>query len=409
MKINTISRYLILTTVFLVPFYFLRFKILGIPTNVFEVAVLVSAASIAFKRPYHSVGWWPWLLSGVALLTAIFSPDPRVALGIFKGWFLIPTLFAWAIVQVFNAHNINRLRLPLLASASIVSIWAILQKAGVVTALFYQAGDASFTAYLSEGRAFGPFESPNYLAMYLVPVFFMVLPLIWAKVKLWQKTLTIFAVALILLAVFFSLSRGGGAAMGVGLIVYLLISGLKKYRSYSIKYLAAAALTLIIALNISYYILAPRVQSKTGGDAIRQEILDYSLKLARQNPLWGVGLGNFQEAVRRSSTGHASFQTYALPFALHPHNLLLALWLNLGLAGLAVFLVIIYRIIKNLAGHPETATLAAALAAILVHGLFDTTYFKNDLSAVFWLIFAISCLLASQNTNLKSQNHISKT
>jgi len=403
---NAIFRYLILTTVFLVPFYFLRFQILGIPTNVFEVAVLASATSIAFKRPYRSIGWWPWLLSGTALLTAIFSPDPRVALGIFKGWFFIPTLFAWAIVQIFNAHNTNRLRFPLLASASIVSVWAILQKVGVVTALFYQAGDASFGAYLSEGRAFGPFESPNYLAMYLVPVFFIVLPLAWSKVKLWKKILGSICIVLILLAVFSSASRGGGVAFGTGLIVYLLAIGLKKYRSYNLKYLAAAALTLIIALNISYYILAARLQSPAGGDAIRQEILDYSLKLTRQNPLAGVGLGNFQEAIRQISIGHASFQTYALPFALHPHNLLLALWLNLGLAGLVVFLAVVYRILKNLAGHPDAATLAAALTAILVHGLFDTTYFKNDLSAVFWLIFAI-ILISSQYDSKKSQNHTS--
>ena len=389
MKNNPISQYLVLTTVFLIPFYFFRFQILGIPTNVIEVAIIVSAVSVAFRRPYRSFGWWPWTLSGVALIAALIAPDTRVALGVFKGWFFLPTLFAWTIIQIFDANSYHRLRISLLASAAIVSLWAILQKFGFIGTLFYQVGDTSFSAYLSEGRAFGPFGSPNYLAMYLVPVLFLVLPLVWSKAKLWQRFLVACGIGLILAAIACSLSRGGGVALLAGLLVLVAVKYLKLLK---FKHLAAAALTLIIALNISYYILAPRLQTNSGGDAIRQEILGYSLRLVRQHPIWGTGLGNFQTKVREISASNLPFQTYALPFALHPHNLLLAFYLNLGLAGLLVFLFIIYRMIKNLAHHPGAATLSAALVAILVHGLFDTTYFKNDLSILFWLIFAIGLL-----------------
>lgn len=395
MKNNPISRCLILITVFLVPFYFFRFKILGIPTNILEVAIIVSALSAAFKRPFRPFGWWWWLPSAVAFIAAIIAPDTRVALGIFKGWFFLPTLFAWTIVQVFDATSYHRLRIPLLASATVVSLWAVLQNFGLIGTLFYQVGDASFNAYLEEGRAFGPFGSPNYLAMYLVPTIFTILSLSNARDKFLQKIVPYCGLGLMLVALIFSGSRGGGMALIAGLIVF---SAARYTKLLNLKYLAAA-LTAIIALNLAYYFVAPRLQSSSGGDAIRQEILDYSLKLTRQNPLWGTGLGNFQSAIGEASTGHASFQSFALPFALHPHNLLLALYLNLGLAGLLAFLFIIYRVLKNLAAHPDGATLAAALTAILAHGLFDTTYFKNDLSVVFWLIVAISLIIPRYNSD----------
>ncbi|PIS07344.1 hypothetical protein COT78_04275, partial [Candidatus Berkelbacteria bacterium CG10_big_fil_rev_8_21_14_0_10_43_13] len=40
--------------------------------------------------------------------------------------------------------------------------------------------------------------------------------------------------------------------------------------------------------------------------------------------------------------------------------------------------------------------LMMAMAAILIHGLFDTTYFKNDLSSIFWLIIALAEVLHVQ-------------
>ena len=37
------------------------------------------------------------------------------------------------------------------------------------------------------------------------------------------------------------------------------------------------------------------------------------------------------------------------------------------------------------------------MTAILFHGLFDTTYLKNDLAAIFWLLIAVSLVLKKQN------------
>ena len=43
----------------------------------------------------------------------------------------------------------------------------------------------------------------------------------------------------------------------------------------------------------------------------------------------------------------------------------------------------------------------AALSAILIHGLVDTPYFKNDLSIIFWVLIA---LLIIQTHHLPLRN-----
>ena len=85
---------------------------------------------------------------------------------------------------------------------------------------------------------------------------------------------------------------------------------------------------------------------------------------------------------------------------LYPHNLLLAVWVELGLAGLLIFLTILYQFFRacfspphggrgNARGWGLRAGLVVALSVILIHGLVDVPYFKNDLAMLFWVIVAL--------------------
>jgi len=96
---------------------------------------------------------------------------------------------------------------------------------------------------------------------------------------------------------------------------------------------------------------------------------------------------------------------------LYPHNIFLNFWTELGLAGLLLFIWIMVKSIKvliadirypmsdkistfklqitNLASGQDKYLklgLLGALVVIIVHGLVDVPYFKNDLSLLFWLI-----------------------
>lgn len=400
-----------LLCVFIIPFYFFRFSIFGIRTNILECAIiLLLMVSLPFilkgKRlnlDREILNWFlPLFLLLIVLLSTLPAEDRIRALGIFKGWFLIPAIFAWLLEKNFNTKNIRSIAIPLYFSLLLVSVWVLLQKSGYVSTLFYQTGDGNFSRYLLEKRFFGPFESPNYLAMFLVPSFFISLSLA-QKVKIPHFTRNLFflSLALPLIALHFSGSRAGLLALFFGSLVYLNYRYVNTQKSSDRKpFFWGAFILLFITINSAYLFFASRFFKPEGsGDKIRVEIYQYSIEMVKDNFLSGVGLGNFINQITRLSEGNTAFQVFALPFALHSHNLFMTLWLNIGLFGLLAFILIIAKFYSDAlkTNSPMRAVIMAAMTAILFHGLFDTTYFKNDLSAIFWLLIAISLVLKKEN------------
>src|SRR5690242_6261168 len=90
-------------TTFLIPFYFLRFS-LGVPTNIFEVAVVVSFIVFLIHRTkaqtYFKWGSWPiYLILFFATVALVVSHGSVAALGIWKGWFIIPYLYYLLVIN----------------------------------------------------------------------------------------------------------------------------------------------------------------------------------------------------------------------------------------------------------------------------------------------------------------------
>ena len=398
--------YLIYISLFLIPAYIFRFSVLEIPTNVFEVAVIITALAfiinrlISKKNQKFNFGFWPaYILLLAAIISAIVASDKTVALGILKGWFLAPAIFYFVIINSFDNKKIKKLSIPLFISLILVSLWAILQKLGVITTLFYQVGDSGFSDYLSRFRAFGPFESPNYLAMFVVPVTFITLPIFGFFKKTIDKILIAALYLLPLFALYSSHSLGGLLAFGFGIISLFAVLLAKTYRAKMLNSgakISALALALIITAVGFAYIFSS-IGGETYSNAIRKDIYRYSFDLIQSHPLLGIGLGEFQKSVEKISISNTGFQMYGLSYALHPHNVFLAVWLNLGLLGILAFLYLIGSFFWRLGRHGGdvliVASAFAAMVAILIHGLVDTTYFKNDLSAIFWLILSISVIL----------------
>ena len=75
----------------------------------------------------------------------------------------------------------------------------------------------------------------------------------------------------------------------------------------------------------------------------------------------------------------------------YPHTLVFNFWSETGLLGLAAFTGVVVRWIKEClqVWRKQRATDAmiffAPLVALLVHGLVDVPYFKNDLALQFWI------------------------
>jgi len=427
-------------TTFLIPFYIFRFKVFGIPTNVFEIGVLLLLiTTIAQYSRYKiqdtnkfqiqninnqicklNIGNWGLSVSCFLFLVSCFLGVWRAgwsteSLGIFKSWVVVPMVFGGVICywqekgrrekekahnNTFNqpllplAFNLSPIFLGLYTSMLVVSVWAILQKIGLISTLFYQATDTSFAQYLGNGfRAFGPFESPNYLAMFIVPTALLAvgtnLKFKISNSKFWKGAFYL-SLVLPLLALYFSQSRAGWIAMVGAISVIGVIWLYRRLKSSTWQILLLISALILYSV---FYILLFKYGLR-GTDTIRLQIYQYSWQMLKENWLFGLGAGNFQQTLAQMPLSD-SFRQNALSYAYHPHNLYLALWLNFGILGLVSFIGLVAVFFRKVLTRPGNLWLLAAMAAILIHGILDTTFFKNDLAVIFWLI--ISFAYATEN------------
>jgi O-antigen ligase len=134
--------------------------------------------------------------------------------------------------------------------------------------------------------------------------------------------------------------------------------------------------------------------------ASRVMIWNASREMIIDSPIVGIGSGNFQEAYLRYQQRFPQYLEWAVP---HPHNILLALWLNTGIFGLIGFLIVSYVAVREAVrtlqkGRPAFGNALPALvlsffAAFFVNGMADTPYFKNDFSIFFWIFVVLSLML----------------
>ena len=101
---------------------------------------------------------------------------------------------------------------------------------------------------------------------------------------------------------------------------------------------------------------------------------------------------------------------------MYPHNIILNFWSELGFAGVLLFIWIIgkyfYIGIKNLKSADGKRDnylaigLIGSMIVIIIHGIVDVPYFKNDLSAMFWVLIAVVSMI---NLQINSSRPTGKT
>ena len=386
----------VLLVVLLLPLYYWRFSVLAVPTNFIEVAVAFLVINfIWYLRGARS--WkaltvphlWPISLLIIGLVIgAVVAVDHSKALGILKGWFIVPMVFGFIVHYALQKQIVTLRQLMVVVTVNVgaVSLYVLLQYFGII-ALLPSQQDPAIVDYLVQNRAIGFFESPNYVAMYLVPptVFVVGLaPSLKKRLAIWS----IYAAALSVLSLLASQSRAGLLALGVGLaLVGAMRSGVLGYRRLFGWVSAVLIVAVVLALISRRGIVV---------DGSRLTIWRAALKFIGEHPVFGIGPGQFQYYFAQFSSQNGGIYDQLIPYALHPHNIFLAFYLAGGLLGLAGFIWLLVKFFQRALSVRSVVTLsaAAALGAILVHGLFDTTYFKNDLAVIFWTLLATGTVSA---------------
>jgi len=366
--------------ILLLPTFLVRFKIGSLAVNILDLALLVV---ILFQLP----SLWTYLkrayttplvvISSLILLTALaatlIAPDHSLAFGAFKSWFLLPILYAWTLAAAgpLSLQLISEAWLLNLGLASVYGLGLMLSTHATRLTSWY--------------------DSPNFFAMASVPVLLLTTPVLWRKQpkQFWSR-LTFFRVLWLLTALAFllTISLGGYLSAVIGTAVFFIIRLRQRVPLYTI-------MTVVVLCLISIPFVSPgHLTPSSFGDRSesakgRNQIWAASRILLNEHPILGIGLRQFDRYYQGTI-----LRVTQLPVEKsvpEPHNLFLALWLNLGLLGVGLFLWLYGLLILKLPTHPtwEVAALIAAAIAIIAHGIVDSPYFNNDLAVLFWIVWTL--------------------
>lgn len=360
----------------LLPFYLVRFSVFGFKTNVLDILLMLLAiyslfnfrsslfTNIKIKKLLLPIAL---IIVGVSLAT-INSEDIFRSLGILKSYFILPVLFFFAAANIIKTDKQKEWALKAWFGGGFI--------VALIGIFYWLIGELTY-----DGRLQAFFESPNQLAMFLAPTFIIGIYFIAAK-----NSFAVHASAgitvMIGTVIFLTKSLGAVLAIFIALLFYL-------YKKPSKKNVAIAVISVIII--ILFFISANKqIFSERSSLSSRVMIWQSAGAILKDNWLQGIGPSTFQNK-------YLEYQKYFPPYlewsSPQPHNIFLAFWLQTGLVGFIGFLWLIFIFFKNVWNNKnDNVFFLAGILMIytLMHGLIDTTYWKNDLAIMFWAIILLS-------------------
>jgi len=396
----------------LLPTYLIRFSVFGLPLTWLEAMVIILAAvvllkkEVNFKKIRNDYFFWP--IIGIlisATIAVIVSPDKFHALGLWKAYFIEPIIYYWLMLSLLKWHReLEGIFWALGFSVIYLSATAIWQK-------IFAVGVPS--AYMIGGqvdRVVSFFGYPNALGLLLGPILVAFMGFLFFKnpdslllyldnaQRFWLKLIIIIlGLATIIMA------QSEGAVLAVIVCGWLMLFLNKKGRSYALILLALGVILFFAVSGLHDFLVSKLFLLDYSGQ-VRRLIWSETFTMLKDHWFFGAGLAGYQLAI---APYHVN--TWMEIF-LYPHNILLNFWSELGLIGVAAFawLIVkyfwqnlknIFTIVCNYSQQlPFDKIVSFALIfvglEIIIHGLVDVPYFKNDLSVLFWLIIGVSSINA---------------
>ena len=446
------------------PSYLIRFNVFGIPTTLLEIMIL-SAFFTWFIKNFNLVknnflnnfkkqnnkikikypfDWEIILLLLISFISVSVAYYSSSSLGAWKAYFFEPILFFILILHIFNNKNgKEKILLSLVTSTLLISLVAIFQK--ITGLLIFN----EFWATPETRRIVSFFGYPNAVGLYLGPLVLVIIGWLSDVVKNFQFSISNFqtisnskifkqffkilfigtTIILSVLAIYFARSEGAILGIIVGLVFFGLLAN-KKIITF----------LLIILFSCGIYIYSParnlfinKITLSDLSGQIRQQQWKETSKMLKDNRIIsGAGLANYkktilpyhQEGIFFNSDNDPDFHHKTVfneaykkshwqptEIYLYPHNIFLNFWSELGLTGLLLFIWIIgkyfYLGIRNQKSEIRNKYLniglICAMIVIVIHGLVDVPYFKNDLAILFWLLIAMISLMGLSPNTLSSR------
>ncbi len=372
----------LLLMITLLPSYLLRTEIFGLPTTLLEMLLVAFVTIWCIRRRPHVFSFFAlprslalpiFLLVLASFISLFIAPDLASALGIWKAYFLEPMLLFFIIR--FEHIDASRIFKALGITALFLSLVAILQ---------WLTGQGIPIPWDIEGRVTSVFEYPNALGLFLGPIV-IIGALSWRQdKKFWITTILLSAIAIVL---------AQSEAAVVAVLATLVIAGLSNKQTRNKTLLAVLTAILLITLSPWRGFVMEKLTLQDYSGQVRLTQWSETVEMLKDHWLFGAGLSGYPTVFEpyHQATHIEIFQ--------YPHNIILNIWVELGLLGVIAFILLAYQAIlefwrrlKPAATTSSTLATFASLFALLeitIHGLVDVPYFKNDLAILTWILLAI--------------------
>jgi O-antigen ligase len=315
-------------------------------------------------------------------ISVVASPDRRGGLGLYRAYFIEPIAFFFIVTTV--AREARRALLVLAGLGVATLVVGLANAVVVIQAILAHRLDLAGTPPVVI------YQTQNAVALFLLPVIAVAASILTYGC---QRIARVFSAVYLVVAVpsfLLTFSRGGYLALlavGVG----LALAGRQRWKLLAI----AAGITIIFALippiatRIGYELTLNGNSTLVG----RSYLWRATLQMLQHYPITGAGLAGFETRL-----GPYWNATHTDRF-IYPHNLVLNFWSATGLLGLAAFGWLLYAAFRvswrgwrtdDLPWRAIQLGVLLALVGIVIHGLVDVPYFKNDLSLEFWALLGVS-------------------
>jgi putative inorganic carbon (HCO3(-)) transporter len=376
----------------LLPWYTIRWHDGPFPTTLLETGILVTLAVFAVEAwRQRLIPDWRSPLTPAALLfivagaiSVLVAPDHRAALGLYRAYILEPIAFFYVISSIVRSWRDARLILLGLAisgiAVSVPNVYVVLQAI------------RHHSLNLAGAPPVAIYQTPNAVALFLVPLIAVASAMAVYAPDIRDRWVSAVFLLAALPAALLTFSRGGYVAL---LVVGVVLALTHRSRRWLLPALVVIALAFsripAVASRIGHQ-LNPTDPNNSLDQRVR--LWKATLRMLQDHPIFGTGLSGFSRTINayRNVSGYTDQLIY-------PHNILLNFWTETGLLGLAAFAWVMVQAVRlawrgwragSAAWRPLQLGIVLALVGVVIHGLVDVPYWKNDLSLEFWVLLGLS-------------------
>lgn len=247
----------------------------------------------------------------------------------------------------------------------------------------------------------------------------------------WTERIAAFAFCALLLYVLY-LTQSNGAEFAIAAAAVFMVA--LSIRNRNVLLIGGAI--AVVAVGVGGYLFRRSIEAAifyghTGANGVNTLTVRFSLWQAALNmihnsPWFGYGLDNWlchyslnktcytpgmyhYWASKNIFTGEALVGIHNQPDLSHPHNILLQIWVSMGIFGLLAFIAVVVlffwlfrRILLHLRSHENehnrelqwiTTGVGAAMVAAMVQGTVDSAFLEQDLAYCFWILVGLLLII----------------